>query len=118
MDSSPRKKRFWMAPFVVHATRGLIRDQTARRRTMFVSLVVALVLLFGGSTFLQSLLIAHPVWFIIFWFICAWLTLLAVLLALFDLLAVRAQARAVGKALRMEVSSRSSQAPPSAPDEE
>jgi protein-S-isoprenylcysteine O-methyltransferase Ste14 len=105
---------------VAHATRGVIRDQNTRRKTMFVVVVVALVLLFSGSTFLRSTLNPreHPVWFIFYWLVCAWLTLLAVLLALFDLLAVRAQARAVRKALLMEVSSRSSQAPPSAHDEE
>ena len=59
------------------------------------SLLVALLILFVGSTMLASILrSAHPaVWFILFWFFCAWLTLTAVLLALFDLLLVRAQAR-------------------------
>jgi hypothetical protein len=61
---------------------------------MFVTLVVALVLLFSGSTILQPLLLAHAIWFILFWFACAWLTLLAVLLALFDLLMLRAENRA------------------------
>jgi protein-S-isoprenylcysteine O-methyltransferase Ste14 len=81
--------------FVIHATRGLIRDQTARRKTMFVLLVVALVLLFAGSTLLRSILNprAHPVWFILYWLVCGWLTVTAMLLALFDLLVVRAQAR-------------------------
>jgi hypothetical protein len=101
----PREKKLRIASFAVHAARGLIRDQTARRRTMFLSLVVALLLLCAGATFLQPLLIAHPVWFILFWFACAWLTVLATLLAFFDLLVVRAQTRALRKALQTELSS-------------
>ena len=67
---------------------------------MFTLLVIALVLLFAGSTFLQSLLNPHqhPVWFILFWFVCGWLTLTAMLLAAFDLVRVRLDAR---KAERM-----------------
>lgn len=92
-----------MLPFSIHATRGLIRDQTTRRRAMFVALLAAMLLLVLGSTFLQPLLISHPVWFVLFWFACAWLTLLAVLLALFDLLVGRVQARAAKKVLRAEL---------------
>jgi protein-S-isoprenylcysteine O-methyltransferase Ste14 len=91
--------------FVVHATRGLIRDQNMRRKAMFVLLLVALVLLFLGSTFLQGALSPreHPVWFAFYWFVCAWLTLTAVLLAVFDLLAVRAAARKAKKALHEQI---------------
>ena len=94
MDEPP-EKTLRTASFVVHATRGVIRDQTARRKTMFVLLVVALVLLFAGSTLLHSILNphAHLVWFILYWLVCGWLTVTAMLLALFDLLVVRAQAR-------------------------
>ena len=67
---------------------------------MFGILLVAMLLLFFGATFLQATLRAHPVWFILFWLFVGWLTLTAVLLALFDLLIVRAQARAARKGLR------------------
>ncbi len=93
-----------MLPFVAHATRGIIRDQNTRRWTMFGTLLVALLLLFVGSTFLYSILHAHPVWFILFWFFVAWLTLTAFLLALLDMLVVRAQARHAEKILRSSVS--------------
>lgn len=96
------------ASFVVHATRGVIRDQTTRRKTMFVLLVGALVLLFGGSTFLSPILNPreHPGWFIFYWFVCGWLTVTAMLLALFDLLIVRAQARKGARLLHGKVSDR------------
>jgi protein-S-isoprenylcysteine O-methyltransferase Ste14 len=73
----------------------MVRDQRTRRKTMLVVLVLALVLLFSGSTFLQSALNPreHPGWFVLFWAICGWLTLMAILLALFDLLLVKIEAR-------------------------
>jgi hypothetical protein len=78
----------------------LIRDHKTRRKTM-----VAVGLLFSGSTFLRPVLDprVHPDWFILFWFACAWITL-AALLAVFDMLLVRAQARAAEKLLRKEIS--------------
>src|SRR5260370_17740934 len=87
-ENSPETKPLRTVSFVVHATRGVIRNQTTRRKTMFTVLVIALVLLFSGSTFLASMLNPqeHPIRFILFWFICAWLTLTAISLAVFDFL--------------------------------
>jgi hypothetical protein len=61
--------------------------------------------LFAGATLLNSILNprAHPVWFIFYWLVCGWLTITAMLLALFDLLVVRAQARKAQRLLRGEV---------------
>jgi len=71
----------------------LLRDQNTRRKTMFIVVVAALLLLFAGSTFLAPLLDAHlrPGWFIFYWLVCAWVTVTAALLAVFDLLIVRAE---------------------------
>ena len=104
--AEPPEKQLSILSFVVHATRGVIRDQNIRRKTMFVVLVVALVLLFSGSTFLQSNLNPHehPVWVIFYWLICVWLTLTAMLLALFDMRVVRARTRNAGKVLRNRLS--------------
>jgi hypothetical protein len=98
----------WMAKnlrigsFAAHSARGLIRDQTTRRWAMFVALLVAMVMLFLGSTFLQGILSPHehPGWFVLFWLGCAWLTLTALLLALFDLLMTRARSRGAKRELR------------------
>ena len=100
MQTMPKNLR--MGSFAAHSARGLIRDQTTRRWTMFVTLIVAMVMLFLGSTFLQPLLSPHdhPGWFILFWLACAWFTLTALFLALFDLLKVRAQSRAAKRDLR------------------
>jgi drug/metabolite transporter (DMT)-like permease len=88
--------------FVIHATRGVIRDSKTRRQTMFVLLAIALALLFAGSTILQPALSPHehPVGFILFWIVCGWFAFTAMLLAIFDLLVVKLKARKVARALR------------------
>lgn len=95
-----------MVPFAIHATRGLLRDANSRRKTMAISLFVAVIMLVAGLTILRPWLNPHehPWRFILFWFACAWDTLLALLLALLDMLLIRAQARAARKAVREEFS--------------
>jgi hypothetical protein len=79
--------------FIVHLSKGLIREQTTRRSIMFFGLIAALVLLFLGATFFDTWLRERPWLFLLYWAACAWVTLLAVLLAMFDLLLVRAAVR-------------------------
>jgi uncharacterized membrane protein YbhN (UPF0104 family) len=69
---------------------------------MFTLLIVAMILLFAGSTFLASFLNPreHLVRALFFWSACVWLTLTALLLAFFDLLMVRKAGRAAERALR------------------
>jgi protein-S-isoprenylcysteine O-methyltransferase Ste14 len=100
----PNEKRLRLVSFAIHATRGLLRDQNARRKAMFAVVLVALVMLFAGATVLTALLDprAHPGWFISYWFFCAWITMLAILLAVFDLLLVRSQERAERRRLNDE----------------
>ena len=83
---------------------GLLRDQTMRRKTMFWTVIVAVAMLFCGATFLAPVLDprTRPGWFILYWLACAWVTVTVVLLAIFDLLLVRAQARAEKRALARE----------------
>jgi protein-S-isoprenylcysteine O-methyltransferase Ste14 len=94
-EPPPNEKKLRIAPFALHSARGLIRDQHTRRMTMFVIVILALVMLFLGSTVLAPALDAklRPGWFILYWAICVWVTLTAVLLAMFDLLMVRARGR-------------------------
>lgn len=89
---------------LIHITRGLIRDTAARRWCMFVVVLVAAMMVFLGSTFLEGWLEEKPFVFLSYWLICAWLTLLSFLLAAYDLLMVRASGK-VARALlkkRME----------------
>jgi protein-S-isoprenylcysteine O-methyltransferase Ste14 len=94
-----------MVPFTIQATQGLLRDQRSRRVIMAISLVVTLGLLLCGLTLLRAWLDPHehPGRFILYWLICGWQTLLALLLALLDILMVRAQARAARKTLGKQI---------------
>lgn len=69
---------------------------------MLVLVAAALILLVAGMAFLQSSLNprVHPVWFILFWTTCGWMTLTALLLAALDLLMVRMEARKIERSLR------------------
>jgi len=102
MENLPDEKRLRTTSFVVHATRGVIRDQNVRRKTMLVLLMLELLLLISGFTFLQPALNPqeHPWRVILFWIVCIWLTFTATLLALFDLLVLRLEARRAERALR------------------
>jgi hypothetical protein len=102
MENSPDEKHLRTTSFVVHATRGLIRDQNTRRKAMLLLLALALLLLISGFTLLQPALNPreHPWRVILFWIVCIWLTFTALLLALFDLLVLRLQARRTERALR------------------
>jgi hypothetical protein len=90
-----------MVPFTIQVTRGLLRDERSRRKTMGISLLIAVVMLVAGLTVLRPWLNPHehPWRFIFFWFACAWETLLVLLLAL---LLVRSQACAVRRTLSRE----------------
>jgi hypothetical protein len=79
--------------FIIQISRGIIRDQRMRRSTMFYVMLIALVMLFVGSVLIDYWLRENVWLFLLWWGLCAWLTLLAVLLALFDLLLVRTAAR-------------------------
>ena len=117
METRPPKKTFWMVPFTIHATRGLLRDQGARRKTMAVSLFVALALLVAGLTVFRPWLNPHehPWRFILYWLACAWETILVLLLAVLDILLIRAQAREARREFREGISKRTSSKSSSTP---
>jgi len=102
MEKSPDEKQLEATSFVVHATRGVIRDRNSRRKAMLFLLALALLLLILGFTILAPGLNPreHPWRVILFWIVCIWLTFTAPLLALFDLLVLRLEARRAERALR------------------
>ncbi len=103
--NQPNERKLRITSFATHAARGLLRDRQRRRQVMFWTVIVAVVMLFLGATFLAPVLDPHlrPGWFILYWLACAWITVTAVLLALFDLLQVRLQGRAERRRLAEEV---------------
>jgi TRAP-type C4-dicarboxylate transport system permease small subunit len=102
MDESPEEKNLEAVSFVVHATRGVIRGQRTRRKAMVFCLTLAVLMLLAGFTIFQSALNPHEhPWFVIlFWVACVWLTFTATLLAIFDLLIIRAEVRKAQRELR------------------
>src|SRR2546427_12940642 len=95
MENLPDEKRLRTTSFVVHATRGVIRDQTTRRKAMLFLLVLALLLLISGFTFLQPALNPqeHPWRGVFFLIVCLWVTFTRLLPPLFDVVVLRLQAR-------------------------
>ena len=53
----------------------------------------ALVMLFFGATFFDGWLREHPGLFILYWLACAWATVTALLLAVYDILMIRVATR-------------------------
>jgi protein-S-isoprenylcysteine O-methyltransferase Ste14 len=103
---TPNEKKLRLTSFAIHVTRGLLRDRNARRKTMFAVVIVAVVMLFCGATLLAPVLDPHlrPGWFMFYWLVCAWVTATVVLLAIFDLLLVRAEGRAAKRGLAQKLS--------------
>ena len=75
---------------------------------MNIALVLTIAMLAVGLTVLREWLDPHEHrWrFVLFWLVCAWGTVLVLLLAIFDLLLLRAQGRAAQKSVRKQLSKR------------
>jgi hypothetical protein len=112
-NETPEEKPLQPASFVIYVTRGVIRDQKTRRRVMVLVLTAAIIVMIFGATILQKVLDPHerPGWFLFYWLVCAWLTMTAILLALFDLLMLRIAARKAERDLRKEMENASSGTP-------
>ena len=91
-----------MVKFIIQISKGIVRDTAMRRSAMFYALLAALSMLFAGAVLIDRWLREHLLLFIAWWVACAWLTLLAVLLALFDMLVLRAAARRERRRLERE----------------
>lgn len=60
---------------------------------MFYCSLGSVFMLFAGAVVIDRTLRQHPVVFVIWWGACAWLMLTSLLLAVFDMLAIRLAAR-------------------------
>ncbi len=83
--------------------RATLFDPQRRRNAMFYSVVTAGAMLVLGATLFDGWLRENLTRFLVYWLVCAWLTLLAMLLAMLDLLILRAQGRRVERELRKEL---------------
>lgn len=91
------------AKFIIQVCKGLIRSHRARRTLMFYNVLVLLILIFLGSTVFWSWRVDHRLLFVVYWFACMWLTLLAILLAIYDMARVRLDARRARRQLEEEI---------------
>ena len=89
--------------WVVRYTRGLILDQHLRRLTMFYVIIAAMLMAFAGEVVLSDWLKQSPWRFLGYYLACAWLTVTAALLAIFDLLMIRLQHRSIRRRLRTDL---------------
>ena len=88
--------------FIIQVCRGIIRSRRVRRTVMFWDVLVVLVLMFFGSTFFWPWLRERPLIFLGYWGVCAWLTILAALLAVYDMAMVRLEAKQARDELKRE----------------
>jgi uncharacterized membrane protein YdcZ (DUF606 family) len=95
---TPRGPLGWIVIF----TRGLVFDQHLRRVTMFYVVLAAMFMALAGDVVFEGWLGGreHLLRFVLYWLGCALLTILAALLAIYDLLMLRIQHRLLRKKLR------------------
>ena len=89
--------------FIIQVSKGLLRGHRARRILMFYDVIVVLVMVFLGSTFLWPWLRERPLYFLIYWTVCAWLTVIALGLAVYDMAKVRLEAREARRQLKKDL---------------
>jgi uncharacterized membrane protein YdcZ (DUF606 family) len=95
----PRGPLGWIVLF----TRGLIFDQHLRRVTMFYVVVAAMFMALAGDVIFAGWLRERLLRFALYWLACGWLTILAGLLAIYDLLMLRVQHRLLRRQLRERI---------------
>ncbi len=91
--SPPQKQGKTALAGVAGLTRGLLFDARQRRQLMIYVIAAALGLTVVGGTVGFETLRGNLWVFAAYWLLCAFLTLLAVLLAIYDLLMLRLLAR-------------------------
>ena len=96
-----------MLRLVTLLSKGILRDPRMRRIAMLWLMGSAVVMLFLGSWLLSDAWArAHPWLYFLYWAACAWLTLTGVLLAVLDILLVRAAARATRRSMEQQFAER------------
>ncbi len=85
-------------------TKGIIRNQVLRRKLMFWITLAALLLVFLGATFISEQWARANPWLAIgYLVVCLWLTVTILLLAIMDMLIIRAMHRAARRIIEREI---------------
>ncbi len=98
----PRRAATGPLRTVLLHTRGIITSQHARHVAMFWAILTSMLMAFVGYEFLWGWLEPHQHFyrFALYWIICGWLTILAALLAIYEILVNRLQLRLQQRVLR------------------
>lgn len=89
---------------IILLSKGVIRDTRLRRNVMLWVMLAAMLMLFLGSWLIPDEWARRHVWlYMLYWLACAWLTLTGVLLALLDILVIRAGARVMRRHLEQDI---------------
>ena len=82
----------------------IIRHRPYRRNLLFGLTLLALLMVFLGAAPLTTLLSQSPFWFAIYWIACFFLVGFVLLLAVYDLIAIRQEHRQRMNKLEQELS--------------
>ena len=85
-------------------TKGILRDTRLRRNLMLWLMLVAMVMVFLGSWLISYEWMRKHLWLsIAYWAVCIWLTIAGLLLAVFDMLIIRAAGRAMRRRIEQDI---------------
>ena len=85
-------------------TKGVLRDTRLRRNVMLWVMASALVMLFLGSWLMSDEWARkHVGIYFLYWAVCGWFTLAGLLLAVFDMLVIRAAGRAMRRRIEEDI---------------
>ena len=85
-------------------SKGLLRDTRLRRNVMLWVMAAAMVMLFLGSWLLSDEWARkHVGLYFAYWAVCIWLTVAGLLLAVFDILIIRAASRAMQRRIAQDI---------------
>ncbi|HWL52973.1 MAG TPA: hypothetical protein VNQ90_11095 [Chthoniobacteraceae bacterium] len=88
---------------IIAISRGIAYDLRMRRSVLFFVILAAMLMAFGGAVLFDAWLMERPLLFIFYWLACAWLVVLSILMALFDMLLLRRAALEEERRLKAEV---------------
>ena len=89
---------------IILLSKAVLRDTRLRRNVMLWVMGAAVVMLFLGSWLLSNEW-AHRHWllYFLYWAFCGWLTITGIMLSVFDMLIIRATARAMKRRIEQDI---------------
>ena len=85
-------------------TKGILRDTRLRRNLMLWLMLAAMGMLFLGWVLIPTEWAhRHYVMYFAYWAVCLWLTIAGMLLAVFDMLIIRAAGQAMRRRIEQDI---------------